>query len=605
MLLNSSLNGVTDMVKRATLFALTIWVMASPALATSICQDGYGLFFNCGGSVISNPPSQPPSQRIFIGGREFRSFSGNGNNLDNPLLGQAGTSFIRNSGTAYSDGISSPARVNGPNVRDVSNAVMSDSGAGGNRRNLSNMFWAWGQFIDHDLTFTEGAGTRTITTRANDPRFGGRTLTLDGSASAAGTGAGTGRAAEQINTISAFLDGSAVYGSSQAQADSLRSFQGGRMRESDFGMLPMDSNLNYQAGDVRVNEQQQLIGMHTLMVREHNRIADILAETNPTWTDEMIYQTARSVVGAQIQAVTYNEWLPQLLGDNGIGAYTGYNANVNPQITSEFSTCAFRFCHSMIPDELERLAENGDPIAQGHVQLRDSFFRPDMIRNDGGIEPILRGLASAAAREVDANISDAVRNFLIEGGEEGDLAARNLFRGREHGLPDYNTLRAAYGLPPIRSWAELTDDPVLQAQLQSLYGDISNLDPFLGAMLEEHFAGGIVGALNSQIIRDQFMRLRDGDRFWYERIFGDVANNLAWFGQDALDRLFGGDVLAWLRNNSLSDIITRNTDIAWLQDDVFIAQNRAAALGRASAPGGLALLVLGLAMMRRRRAPLA
>lgn len=67
-------------------------------------------------------------------------------------------------------------------------------------------------------------------------------------------------------------------------------------------------------GDSRVNEQPQLAVMHTLWMRQHNRLARELAEINPGWTDEIIFQEARRIVAAQMQHITYNEYLPIILG---------------------------------------------------------------------------------------------------------------------------------------------------------------------------------------------------------------------------------------------------------------------------------------------------
>ena len=90
----------------------------------------------------------------------------------------------------------------------------------------------------------------------------------------------------------------------------------------------------FLAGDVRANEQVGLLAFHTLFVREHNRLADKIVKKYkralPSGTserDEHIYQLARKIVGAELQAITYNEFLPALLGPMApsMVKYTGYN----------------------------------------------------------------------------------------------------------------------------------------------------------------------------------------------------------------------------------------------------------------------------------------
>jgi len=537
--------------------SLAFGAIAAPAAhAGALCTTSVGGLAGCASGASAATGS------VEVDGIEFRSFSGVGNNLTNTNWGAANTSFLTAPGASTSGTVLE--RNDGPSARDVS-TTMDGPGAVGDQ-GMSSMFWAWGQFIDHDITLTEenkGSGNLSL---------GGNMGAVDSVKIVDGAA---------INEISAYIDGSMVYGSDEATATALRANDGsGRMLLDADGNLPRDADGNFMAGDIRVNEQQQLTTMHTVLAREHNRIADTLSAVNPDWSGERVYQESRSLVGAQIQAITYNDWLPSLLGEGGIGAYSGYDDSVNAGMTTEFSTCAFRFCHSMIPDELERLAENGDPIAKGHLQLRDGFFSPEEFLEAGGTDPLLRGLAAQDAMAVDAAVSAELRNFLNAGdGEDSDLLARNIARGRDVGLADYNLLRAAYGLEPVESWSDLTDDPVLAAELEALYGSsLDGLDPFIGALAENALDGALVGALNAAIIGDQFSRLRSGDRFWYER-------------------MFDGEVLAWINNRSLADIIRDNTGIDWIQDNVFVT----AARGVVKEPIPLALLILAMGMFVRRR----
>ena len=189
------------------------------------------------------------------------------------------------------------------------------------------------------------------------------------------------------------------------------------------------------------------------------------------------------------------------------------------------------------------------------MSLRDAFFLPtNLSTGPNELDYLLKGLASDQQQEVDMHLVDDVRDFLFGEPAAGgfDLAALNIQRGRDHGLPDYNTMRAAYGLPKATTFAQISSDPAIQAGLQSLYGDVNKIDPWVGALSEDHLPGTQVGALITAGLVDQFTRARDGDRLWYLR-----------------DPDFSPSDLAYLNDLTLSDIIKWNTSITNLQSNVF------------------------------------
>ncbi len=123
-----------------------------------------------------------------------------------------------------------------------------------------------------------------------------------------------------MNQNTHWLDASTVYGSNNQTAASLRANVSGLLLSSNLTgrqLLPISSpcssNACFYAGDSRVNEQPQLTVMHTLWMREHNRIAKALAAIKPTWSDEVLFQEVRRIVVAEIQHITYTEWLPTIL----------------------------------------------------------------------------------------------------------------------------------------------------------------------------------------------------------------------------------------------------------------------------------------------------
>lgn len=159
-------------------------------------------------------------------------------------------------------------------------------------------------------------------------------------------------------------------------------------------------------------------------------------------------------------------------------------------------------------------------VDAGHIALRDGYFSPTRLFAEGGVAPILRGLVAQKAQRVDTRAVDDVRNLLFGTNTQGfDLVAINIQRGRDHGLPDYNTVRKALGFAPVVSFADITGgESELAKSLAALYDNVDNLDLWVAGLAEPHVDGGIVGETFSAIIREQFTRLRDGDRFWYENV---------------------------------------------------------------------------------------
>lgn len=510
---------------------------------------------------------------------DVRSIDGTGNNLAHPEWGSAGSQLLRIAEADYGDGISTPAGADRPSAREISNELADQSGQDIiSDRALSAMIYAWGQFIDHDLDLTPTGGTESfpVSVPTGDPSFdpaGTGTSVIPLSRSQFDPTTGTTTPREQINAITAWLDGSMIYGSDNVTATALRTLQGGRLKTSAGNLLPVDNAQTFPngtismandahrvandelfaAGDVRANENIELTSLQTLFVREHNRLAAEIQKANPKLSDEAIYQKARAMVIAEIQAITYNEWLPTLLGKGAINKYTGYDPTVDPGIANEFSTAAFRLGHSLLGDDVEFLDNNGLPIAE-EVALSDAFFNPDLV-SANGIGPILKYLSSDPASEVDTKVVDSVRNFLFGPPGAGglDLVSLNIQRGRDHGLADYNSIRAAYGLERVTDFSEITSNVELQGKLEELYGTVDNIDAWVGMLAEDHVAGSSVGVTLRAVISDQFERVRDGDRFWYQNTFS-------------------GAELKKLESTTLADVIRRNTGLTNLQSNVFVFQ---------------------------------
>ena len=107
----------------------------------------------------------------------------------------------------------------------------------------------------------------------------------------------------------------------------------------------------FEAGDIRANENVMLTSYHTVFMREHNRVCDLMRARSPGLNDEMLFQAARHWVIGLLQKISLEDFLPIMLGsryDAVVGRYGGYNPNVNPNIPVEFSTGTFRIGHSLL-----------------------------------------------------------------------------------------------------------------------------------------------------------------------------------------------------------------------------------------------------------------
>jgi hypothetical protein len=544
---------------------------------------------------------EPLETRVHLSST-VESANGSGNNLANPTWGMAGTDLIRLAATAYADGVSTPALAGDPSARAISNILNSQANPADpsqdiqtvDANSLSDFGYAFGQFIDHDLDLTpDGGASFDIPVAAGDP-IGPSALPFTRSQTDPATGTSTANPLQQVTTVTSYLDLSQVYGSSQTVADALRTFQGGLLKTSPGNMLPYD-NTNYftpaqitalnmandaqavpqgqlfATGDVRGNENVELTALQTLFLRNHNRIAQSLQKAHPKWTDEQLYQEARKLNIAQYQSIVYNGWIPAVLGTNALPSYSGYKPGVDATIANEFSTVAFRFGHSLLSSNIERATNQGTDIPDvspdgSSIPLSLDFFDPNILNPSGVVDPltghtssdigaILKGDADGVSQATDLLAINDVRNLLFGNGGFGgeDLMARDVQRDRDNGIPDYNTLRVAMGLPAVTSFSQITKDVKVQQELAQAYpGGVNTIDAFEGGLAEDHVRGSDVGPLFQAVMVNQFTRLRNGDRFYYqnEHLNQEEQNILG-------------------QGNMLAKVIEANTTITNLQSNVF------------------------------------
>ena len=504
---------------------------------------------------------------------EFYSITSLGNNIANPGLNAAGTDFVRLGEAHFADGIST--LVGGPNPRSISNIVVGQGDPTiPNPQGLSGMLYAWGQFIDHDLdlSLTDHVTPIDVLIPTGDAYFAaGSLLPMTRAVIDPATGPGTGKPAIAVNAISGWLDASMVYGSDAVTAAKLRQADG-HLTTSTGNNLPI-VNGSFLAGDVRATENPSLTALQTLFLREHNYQVDRLHAAHPDLDGDALYHQARAIVTAEIQHITYDEFLPHLLGSTAIKPYDGYDPAIDPRISVEFAGAAYRFGHSIVSAETERIDEAGNLVGPG-LELRDTFgMTPAAFAAASGADGFLRHLGDDASQTMDVRIVEDLRNFLIDPPVGQDLASINIQRGRDLGLGTLNETREDLGLAPYRDFSEITDDQATVAAMRTAFGTIDAVDLWTGGLAEGHAPGSLIGPTFSAIIGSQFERLRDGDRLWYEN------------GQ------FDRQTLSDIQHTTLSTIIARDTDTRAIQDDVFTFYDRHASDVASDTPNASQLVI--------------
>ncbi|CAL4107451.1 unnamed protein product, partial [Meganyctiphanes norvegica] len=323
-------------------------------------------------------------------------------------------------------------------------------------------------------------------------------------------------------------------------------YQADSNRLNWFRLLEMSVSC-FDARPVRWPSETGLLTLHTIWFREHNRMAKELAIINPHWDGDTLYHESRKIIGGMMQHITYKHWLPHILGVKGmemLGDYKGYDPNVNPTIANVFATAAFRFGHSMINPMLQRLNSTFQTIPEGHLQLHKSFFAPWRLVQEGGVDPIIRGLFSSPAKlkkpDQLLNTELTEKLFRTIRAVDMDLAVLNIQRGRDHALPGYTTWRKTCNLSVPETFDQLANDipnEDVREQLKQLYGHPDNIDVWVGGLLEEAKDGARVGPTFLCLLVDQFQKLREGDRFWFENPSVFKAEQLAQIRQANLGRV--------------------------------------------------------------------
>ncbi|XP_027982479.1 dual oxidase 1 [Eumetopias jubatus] len=530
---------------------------------------------------------------------EVQRFDGWYNNLMEHRWGSKGSRLQRLVPASYADGVYQPLREpHLPNPRNLSNTAMRGPAGQASLRNRTVLGVFFGYHVLSDLVSVETPGCPAeflnIHIPPGDPVFdpdrrGDVVLPFQRSRWDPETGQSPSNPRDLTNEVTGWLDGSAIYGSSHSWSDALRSFSGGELASGPDPAFPRNAQSPllmwtapdpatgqrgprglYAFGAERGNRDPFLQALGLLWFRYHNLWAQRLAREHPQWGEEELFQHARKRVIATYQNIVLYEWLPSFLQKTP-PKYAGYNPFLDPSISPEFLVASEQFFSTMVPPGVYmRNASchfqeviNRNSSTSRALRVCNSYWsrkHPNLQRAED-VEALLLGMASQISEREDHVVVEDVLDFWpgpLKFSRTDHLAGC-LQRGRDLGLPSYTKARAALGLPPITRWQDInpalsqSNHTLLEATAALYNQDLSQLELLPGGLLESH---GDPGPLFSTIVLNQFVRLRDGDRYWFE---------------NTRNGLFSEEEIAEIRNTSLRDVLVAVTNMnpSALQPNVF------------------------------------
>ncbi|XP_065166773.1 dual oxidase 2-like [Atheta coriaria] len=545
---------------------------------------------------------------------EYPGYDGWYNNLARPDSGAIDRPLLRRSPAAYADGTYAPAGGNRPNPFDLSDQLLN--GTIGSRSNTGKTAFLvfFGQQIVEEILDAQRPACPPEYFNIPIPKehpyrkqHSHTEMPLLRTRFDHRTGHSPNNPRQQLNEITPYLDGGLIYGITKQWADQLRTYAngtidpngklattpGGLFPEYNTHRLPMANppppfhhakfiknheilpvTRFFKLGNPRGNENTFLLTFGVLWFRWHNFLAEQIKLRQPHLSSEAVFNEARKWVIATQQHIVIDEWLPAWLS-KPLEKYKTYDASIDPQIDQYFQTAAFRFGHTLVTPGVYVRDYNRNECGFNAIRILgtkavrtcNAFWRPQTaltskVNSTTGeivdIDRLLMGMASQLCEKEDHEIVEDLRGNVFGPLEfpRRDLMAINVQRGRDHGLPDFNTARRAYGLKPYTSFDDFkTITPEVKERLRLLYrNNIDNVDTWIGGILETTSTGP--GELFETIILDQFRRIRNADRFWYENLE---------------NRLFTAAEVKRIKQISVYDIVMLVTkmDALDIQENVF------------------------------------
>jgi hypothetical protein len=501
-----------------------------------------------------------------------RTLDGSFNDLNDPLMGSLGSRFGRNVPLRYTYA-EPPDALLDPNPRLISRQLLTrDEFQPATTLNL--LAGAWIQFEVHDW-FSHGKNEPEdpwqVTLEDDDP-WPDHPMTIprtrrDPSADPNGP-------ATFVTDDTHWWDASQIYGRDVAFAKALRSGTDGKLRIDDTGMPPTDLDAHVDFTGVAGNFWVGLALLHSLFMREHNAICDHLHAQHPELDDQDLYDKARLVNSALIAKIHTVDWTPAILAhpttvlglrtnwwglegerlDKWLGRLTSNEVvrgipgsptnhhGVPFSLTEEF-VAVYRM-HPLIPDEFSlRSLENDRELKNltlpevGAVHVRERLSEmsmSDLMYSFGTLHPGAITLH---------NYPKFLQHFDRPDGSLIDLAAIDILRSRERGVPRYNQFRRLFHLAPASTFEKMTDNPAWAKELRAIYGDVERVDLMIGMYAEPKPKGFGFSDTAFRVFILMASRRLESDRF---------------FTRDYRPEVYTKAGIDWVENNSMRSLLLRH-----------------------------------------------
>jgi hypothetical protein len=502
-----------------------------------------------------------------------RSVDGTYNDLDHPAMGRAGARFGRNIPLDQVLPVT-PEQLMEPNPREVSRRLLTRDPFLP-ATSVNTLAASWLQFMIHDW-FTHGVSDTSrlvdIPLPPGDDWFENPMriprIKLDPTRPDGADGPIT-----TINDVTHWWDGSSLYGSTPEEQARVRAGEGGKLRLTADGQLPIPDDPALDP-TMKPGWWTGMGMLLTLFAREHNAVCARLASEYPNWDDEELFQRGRLVVAALLAKIHTVEWTPAVISHpttvfalranwfgvageriarafgrtsgseviSGIPGAATEHYGVPFSLTEEF-TSVYRM-HPLLPDDFDlRTAAGDEQLAQlgfralagpHSKEIAEKYALGDLFYSFGTTYPgaiVLR------------NYPKFLQEYERPDGKKMDLAATDLVRIRELGVPRYCEFRRQMHLAAPASFADLTDDAGLAQEMADVYGDIEQVDLMVGLFAEKRPAGFAFSDTAFRIFILMASRRLNSDRF---------------FTKDFRPEVYSPTGLDWIRDNDMRTVLLRH-----------------------------------------------